>query len=168
MGYDMYIENSPDDASEDSGASYFRLNIFGMSRYREFMNQLGMVTTDYTLPPWPEKPDSVDWEDVSVVRYPEDYEGNQPVKPEAVTFAKTVDKHLAWHPDPPFGIALHKLGSNDGWLVTPEEIAAALEAYRNHSGDKVKVMVGADQPDYWLQWIAYLERARQRGGFRVR
>ncbi|WP_155054559.1 hypothetical protein [Streptomyces blattellae] len=168
MRYDMYIEKTPEgEAAEDGDASYFRLNIWGMSRYREIMHQLGMVATDYARPPWPEKPDSIVWDDVSAVRYPDDYEGNQPVKPEAVTFAKTIDTHLAWHPDPPFGMALHKFGSNDGWLVTPEEIAAALEAYRAHSGDEAKVIVGADRLDYWLKWIAYLERAQHRGGFRV-
>ncbi|MCX3059581.1 hypothetical protein [Streptomyces beihaiensis] len=167
MGYDMYIENTPDDAVEGEDTSYFRLNIWGMSQYREIMHQLGMVTMDYQKPNFPEKPDSIDWEDVSAIRYPEDYESQQPVKPEAVTFAKTIDEHLAWHPNPPFGIALHKFASNDGWLVTPEEIAAALETYRTHSGDEVEVIVGADRLDYWLEWIAYLERARQRGGFRV-
>ncbi|MFD1656964.1 hypothetical protein ACFSL4_01620 [Streptomyces caeni] len=165
MGYDMYIENTPEgEAAPDGDTSYFRLNIWGMSRYREIMHQLGMVAVDYQQPNFPELPDGIDWEDVSAVRYPE---GQQPVKPEAVTFAKTIDEHLAWHPDPPFGIALHKFGSNDGWLVTPQEIAAALEAYRTHSGDEVKVIVGAEGLDYWLKWIAYLERAQHRGGFRV-
>lgn len=162
MGYDMYFENT----AEDSDNSYFRLNIWGMGRFREFMDRLGMVSTDYPLAPWPEKPDSIDWEDVSAVRYPEDYEGQQPVKPDAVAFAKTIEVHLAWHPDPPFGIALHKFGSNDGWLVTPEEIAAALESYRTHSGNEVKVIVG-DALDRWIKWITYLERAQLHGGFRV-
>ena len=169
MGYDMYIENEPEgDAQGGRDGSYFRLNIWGMGRFREFMDQLGMVATDYTVPPWPEKPDSIDWEDVSAVRYPDDYEGDQPVKPDAVTFAKAIETHLAWHPDPTFGIALHKFGSNDGWLVTPEEIAATLESYRTHSGDEVKVIVGADGIDRWVEWITYLERAQLRGGFRVR
>ena len=168
MGYDMYIENAPDEPSSvDHDSTYFRLNIWSMGRFRQFMAQLGMVATDYEVPRWPEKPDTIDWDDVSAVRYPDDYEGNQPVKPEAVTFAKTIDEHLAWHPAASFGIALHKFGSNDGWLVTPEEIRAALESYRTHSGDEVKAIVGADGLDRWLKWIAYLERAQRHSGFRV-
>ncbi|MFD4258207.1 hypothetical protein ACFWR9_11400 [Streptomyces sp. NPDC058534] len=162
MGYDMYIANVPE--GEDSG--YFRLNIWGMSRYAQIMEQLGMIATDYPLAAWPEKPDCIDWEDVSAVRYPEDYEGDMPVKPEAVAYAKTIDEHRAWHPDPPFGIALHKFGTNDGWLVTPEEIAAALESYRTHSAEEVKALLGGNV-DHWLKWIAYLERAQRQGGFRV-
>ncbi|MEU7400737.1 hypothetical protein [Streptomyces sp. NPDC044948] len=162
MGYDMYIEHVPED--EDSG--YFRLNIWGMSRYAQLMEQLGMVATDYPLAPWPEKPDGIDWEDVSAVRHPEDCEGQEPAKPEAVAYSKTLDEYLAWHPDPPLGIALHKFGTNDGWLVTPEEIATALESYRTHSGEEVKALL-AGELDYWLKWIAYLERAQRCGGFRV-
>lgn len=167
MGYDMYIENTPDgETAGDRDTSYFRLNIWGMSRFREFMDQLGMLATDYAHQPWPEKPDSIDWDDVSAVRYPED-DDQLPVKPDAVAFAKTIDAHLAWHPDPPFGVAVHKFGSNDGWLVTPQEIAAALESYRTHSGDEVKALVGSDGIDHWLKWIAYLDRAQRCGGFRV-
>ncbi|MXM66103.1 hypothetical protein GR925_22290 [Streptomyces sp. HUCO-GS316] len=89
------------------------------------------------------------------------------MKSAAVAYVEQREAHLAWHPKPPFGIALHKLGSNDGWLVTPEEITAALESYRTHSGDEVKVIVGDKELDYWLKWIAYLERAQRHGGFRV-
>lgn len=154
------------DAMYDADTSYFRLNIWGMGRYREYMDQLGMVATDYALPPWPDKPEEITWEDVEAVEEPADG-SDLPVKAEAVAYVKQRDAHLVWHPDPPFGMALHKFGSNDGWLVTPEEITAALEAYRTHSGDEVKVIVGADRLDYWLKWIAYLERAQRRGGFRV-
>ncbi|MFE0722595.1 hypothetical protein ACFW34_10830 [Streptomyces sp. NPDC058848] len=74
-------------APEDEDSGYFRLNFRGMSRYAQLMEQLGTVATDHPLAAWPEKPDSIDWEDVSAVRYLEDYEGQEPVKPEAVAYA---------------------------------------------------------------------------------
>lgn len=167
MGYDMYIENTPEGPPSGDDAGYFCLNIWRMGRYLDHMSHLGMLVTGYSRPSWPEKPDSVEWDDVSAVRYPDDHDGQQPVKPEAVTFAKTIETHLAWHPDELSGIAVHKFGSNDGWLVTPEEITGALESYRTHSGDKVKAMVSTEGLDRWLQWIGFLESAHRHGGFRV-
>ncbi|MFI8093904.1 hypothetical protein ACIF9R_37310 [Streptomyces sp. NPDC086080] len=79
-------------APEDEDSGYFRLNIRGMSRYAQLMEQLGMVATAHPLAAWLEKPDSIDWEDVSAVRY---LEGQEPVKPEAVAYAKTIDTYLA-------------------------------------------------------------------------
>jgi hypothetical protein len=156
------------DALESADTSYFRLNGWGMSRYREIMTQLGMVADGYSLPPWPHEPDGITWEDIKAAEAPADG-SDLPVKPEALAYVKQLDAHLAWHPEPPFGIALHKFGSNDGWLVTPEEIAAALESYRTHSGDEVKVIItsAGGELDHWLKWISYLERAQRRGGFRV-
>lgn len=148
--------------------SYFRLNIWGMARYCEVMQQLGMVVSDYELPPFPHEPEDVPHEEIDA--YGDRGEAmDSPARPEVVAYWKQLEAHLAWHPDPAFGIALHKFCSNDGWLVTPEEIAAALESYRVHSAEEVKVIVGGDaeELDYWAQWIAYLHRAQHRSGFRV-
>jgi hypothetical protein len=96
-----------------------------------------------------------------------------PIKAAAATYVKELTAHLAWHPEPASGIAVHKLGSNDGWLVTPQEIEAALAAYRTHSADQVKTLLASELGDegdctsYWIEWIAYLERAKARGGFKV-
>lgn len=158
------VENAYE-AMSAADASYFRLNVWGMSRYREFMEQLGMVYSESALPPWPDVPDGLSYEDVEAAEAPADG-SNLPVRPEAMAYVKQRDAYVAWHSEPAFGIALHKFGSNDGWLVTPEEIAAALESYRTHAGDEVKVIVN-DSLDYWLKWIAYLERAQRRGGFHV-
>ncbi|MFJ9179400.1 hypothetical protein [Streptomyces sp. NPDC102360] len=153
------------DAMYAVDTAYFRLNIWGMSRFRELMDQLGMVVSDYGVPPWPHEPEGVTWDEIDAAQ-----NGNgaskSPARPEVVTYLKQCEAHVTWHPEPAFGMALHKFASNDGWLVTPEEIEAALVGYRTHAGSEVKVIVG-DDVDYWLEWIAYLERAQHRGGFRV-
>lgn len=209
MGYDMMIENTPEDeaaqlararaafhaaieardalalprdhpeyrdaqgkaakayeALREADTSYFRLNIWAMGRYLAFMDQLGMITDDYLLPPWPHEPEELSQADIEAAEEPTGSLGTL-AKPAAVAYVKQREAHLVWHPEPVFGIALHKFASNDGWLVTSEEIEAALESYRTHGADEIKVIVGAEEHDYWIQWIAYLERARHRGGFRV-
>ncbi|MEV6791280.1 hypothetical protein AB0M87_04595 [Streptomyces sp. NPDC051320] len=149
--------------------SYFRLNIWGMSDYLYYMHQLGMLAVDYDMPSFPQLPDGITWDDMEAAEAPPGDGSSLPVKAEAVAHLKAREAHVAWHPEPAFGIAQHKFGSNDGWLVTPQEIKAALESYRTHSGDEVKVIVGTGEGrlEYWLKWIAYLERAQHRGGFRV-
>ncbi|WP_425838381.1 hypothetical protein [Streptomyces fractus] len=156
------------EALREADSSYFRLNIWGMSHYCEVMEQLGMVVSDYELPPFPHEPDGVTREEIDAFG-DRGHGPDAPARPEVVAYWKQLEAHLSWHLDPAFGIALHKFCSNDGWLVTPEEIAAALESYRVHSAEEVKVIVGGDteELDYWLQWISYLQRAQQRGGFRV-
>ncbi|MFF3959178.1 hypothetical protein ACFYY1_39190 [Streptomyces sp. NPDC001890] len=155
--------------------SYFRLNIRGMGAYRTVMHELGMLATEYQKPSFPELPDGVTWEDVEAAEKkvnPEAADG-LPIKAAAAIYAKELDAHLAWHPEHAPGIAVHKLGSNDGWLVTPQEIEAALAVYRTHSADEVKSQLASELGDesdcigYWIGWIAYLERAKTRGGFKV-
>ncbi|GHO60047.1 hypothetical protein KSB_85220 [Ktedonobacter robiniae] len=63
----------------------------------------------------------------------------------------------------PTGIPAYKFGSNDGWLVTPDELSAALAAYDACIAD------GVEPPAFtwWGDWINYLRRAASHGGFRV-
>jgi hypothetical protein len=82
------------------------------------------------------------------------------------------------------GIPVHKLGSNDGWLVTEAECRGALAAWRQYvddtlrsweqSGDEdekdesdVAAEMDAQEPEYWLRWINFLAVAAVNGGFRV-
>jgi hypothetical protein len=60
--------------------------------------------------------------------------------------------------DNPAGIPLYKLVSPSGWLVTPDEISAALGAYR--SGLDEFPVTGLW---WWPAWIAFLERAEKTG-----
>ncbi|MEU3877810.1 hypothetical protein [Streptomyces sp. NPDC029704] len=162
------------EALQDADISYFRLNIHDMGVYRTIMDKMGMLVTDYDLPDFPELPDGVTWKDVDAAEEeptPGAADG-LPVKAAAAVYAKELNAHLAWHPEPASGIAAHKLGSNSGWLVTPDEIEAALASYRTHSALQVMTLLGSalgdDNHSYWTEWITYLERARVRGGFTVR
>ncbi|MFC9117912.1 hypothetical protein ACFTWN_31835 [Streptomyces sp. NPDC057092] len=160
---------------QTANVSYFRLNIHGMGAYRTVMHQLGMLVTEYNVPDFPELPDGLTWEDIDAVEGEANHgtADGLPVKAAAAAYVKELNAHLAWHPEPASGIAMHKLGSNDGWLVTPAEIEAALASYRTHSGPEVMTLLratlgdDADSHSYWIEWVTYLERARVRGGFKV-
>ncbi len=150
MGYDMYLENVPDEMQEEKNKveefwndyannknrdiphdpTYFRLNIFGMGAYCRYMEQLGMLATHYQEPEW----------DESIIESP--MAGEEP------------------------GIPITKLGSNDGWLVLPEECASALQIYDKHPRAKVEALLG-DGIEYWDKWINFIRLASANGGFRV-
>lgn len=57
------------------------------------------------------------------------------------------------------GIPLFKLQSNDEWIVTPEEIEEALDAYARTEED--------EDDELWRTWVEWLRRTRQHGGFYV-
>lgn len=164
MGYDMNFEQEP---GEEPGDSFLSLNIFTMATFRQLMSDLGMLDVDYERPEWPSRPKHLTSEDIEAAETSAGGESpGLPVKAEAAAYVKRREAYLAWHPDPVAGIAVHKLVGNDGWLVTPAEIAVALEAYRRHTGDWVRALLDGET-DRWLQWITFLERAQRRGGFRV-
>lgn len=156
-------------AFDGTQVNYFRLNIWGMGRYCAAMWDLGMVVEN-EHPPFPKLPDGITWEDVEVAEYPDDHEGETP-KPEAVAHHQATEAVLAWHSDEPKAIEIHKFGTNDNWNVTPEEITAALVAYHGKNPDEVsKVLAehGITERNYWDKWIAWMTRAQDMGGFRVR
>lgn len=61
--------------------------------------------------------------------------------------------------DLPTGIPAYKLSSNNGWLVTPDELTAALAAAGTRDA----------HPDisWWRDWIDWLDYARTHHGIRV-
>ncbi|MFG2763116.1 hypothetical protein [Streptomyces rubiginosohelvolus] len=136
--------------------SYFRLNIRGMSTCLDWMDVLGMLT-DEAAPEWPELsafglddwPDSDD-DDLS------DADHRYLAASAAV---------LAHEPQPVTGVPAYKFGSNDGWLVTPAQCAAALEAWEKApAARRADVESGCE---WWPSWIAFLAHSKDRGGFRV-
>jgi hypothetical protein len=64
------------------------------------------------------------------------------------------------------GIPGYKLSSPDGWLVTSREIKAALAAYQATPTEEHHV-VAASRP-WWPKWVAFLEHAKDQGGFHVK
>jgi hypothetical protein len=149
------------DARYRMPSKYFRLNVWGMSRCGEAMYGLGMLDTATESLKWPERADfGVDDETW------ENWDWQQPAEdaPEPLRrFYQTQQAALSHRPEKPTGICDFKFSSNDGWIVTPEELGAALATYDERTGG------GAAAPDFewWADWIDYLRRARARGGFSV-
>lgn len=72
------------------------------------------------------------------------------------------------------GIPLHKLSSNDGWIVTTVEIDAALAALARNaptldapSGDRMSDSAWEVFEATWGEWVDFLQVASAHGGFIV-
>ena len=142
-------------------SDYYRLNIFGMGWCRDFMEERGMVYEarglDFPEFEWPECEDFKDEDgyDIASEKAEEEYD-------------KLVAPILEHHPEGGDGIPSFKLGSNDGWHVTEAECAAAVAAARADGITPTVLEDGEHVPvQWWESWVGYLERASQRGGFRV-
>lgn len=75
------------------------------------------------------------------------------------TYDAVLDKQAAANP---LGIPLYKLASPNGWLVTPDEVSAALGAYRTALTELPLVELW-----WWPAWVEFLELAAKNHGFRV-
>lgn len=171
--------------------SYFRLNIWGMSTMRDIMDALGI---GYWAPS-PDFPssDGIDWDDESSPEYLAwEEEANkaraQSPRP-TVTNALGLASSEVWE-QPTFsrisgekelfGLPLHKFTSNDGWIVTPDDIREALKIYRSLKPADILSVVkhytdqfsdGAKPEDVveWLdRWMVWNEQAMLHGnGYEV-
>jgi len=94
------------------------------------------------------------------------------------THKAATEATLSWRPEPDtdFRIPLHKLGSNDGWHVTPEEAFFAgntMKTIRDAEHERYYTVLGAagfETPDgiaFFDRWVDYLLVASERGGFKV-
>jgi hypothetical protein len=162
MGYDMYWVHDKDDPR-----NYFRLNIFGMSRFADAMYQLGALRDGYTdeSPSWPDEPEGYwAWKD-GCVEVGED---------QATVYRKVEEQYrakLTWSPAGEVtGIPAHKLGTNDGWIVTPEECFVAASTIRSADPDRVAQVLASCEiarVDYWNDWVQWIADASEHGGFEV-
>ena len=173
MGYDMhFVQRGHDD--------YFRLNIWGMGTYTQVMFDLGMVYISKSPGGWPEwnrYPDNQEKQGQfeaahAHVKGGEDLAEDVPADVMATTreYVAQSDEILRHHADGSDVIPSHKFDTNDGWIVTPAEILAALAAYDARPDRDEHVLArlgGADRKAYWDTWIAYLRRAVDRDGFEV-
>lgn len=137
--------------------NHFRLNVWGMSHYRGWMAELGMVFHDDVSerPEWPTWTEAADVDD----------------SPEAIAYKKAHDEVTRYHGlmDTP-GIPVHKFSSNDGWHVLPAEAAAALRAYDLHLNAEptyVEHVIPADGRERWDSWLAFMRNSVSHDGFRV-
>lgn len=157
--------------------SYFRLNIFGMGACRDIMEELGMVTGNWgDRDDWPKEPEGYwDWLDAEDDHNPHAVSkwSYAQVK-EFQAYREALAAYLSAGPTPATAMPMWKFCSNDGWLVRPDEITAALQTYRkvveeDPDPDRVKYTLDRNKfdADYWNEWIAFLGRGVEYGGITV-
>jgi hypothetical protein len=81
--------------------------------------------------------------------------------PELAAYLDAIDQHLRANYDAEV-IPRHKLWTNDGWLITPDELDAALPRAPTTATDRRQRPI-----PWWRQWLEYLDGARGHGGIRV-
>lgn len=123
-------------AAESTG-SYFRVNNSGMRSLLMWMQLMGMLKR--------------------LDRPKESTHSFDPVEDEL--------RYRAGSDTGPGGIPHYKLCSNDGWLITPAEIAGALEIF-DALGDAPPDDV-AHVRQSWDDWIVFLRAAAEHGGVLV-
>lgn len=189
MGYDMYIqENEPaEEAAREEAATptrdYFQLNNRGMAAACHAMRAFGMLDEETMHEPFPHAPAYGRSQHVcppfsprriwkvlfrrtvsGVTEGMREYGKGDPCPPEPRAPLRAAEARITdAQAETPTGIPAYKFGSNDGWLVTPDELTAALAAYDACIAD------GVEPPSFtwWGDWIDYLRRAARHGGFRV-
>jgi hypothetical protein len=146
--------------------NYFRLNIWGMGRCRDLMEERGMIYYATGPTDWPEynepERDPEGEDDRAFYARCEVYEEE---------YAKLTEPIRSAHPGGGDTIPSHKFGSNDGWHVTAEECQAALAAeaaaalpaptYEDEETHEVKPV------QWWPDWLVFLARGAEHDGFRV-
>jgi hypothetical protein len=169
-------------------ASYFRLNIWGMSEYCRLMDAFAMITDRGSAHPmWPDMDAyGITDDDYEAVAYPEEAGEDAPplddkTRTAAERYIADRDAVLTWHEEGSSPVIPgHKFSSNDGWVCTPDECRATVAAWRAAcadagAGDEElgrKVITEAMDEEkmggsYWLEWVAYIELAAEHGGFEV-
>lgn len=137
MGYDMCLRGGDD---------YLHRNIWFMAELRAALLETGAAFDDYefaspwtghwsSMMPYPgdehfelqQVEDEVD-EDGSPLLSP-DYE--RPTTGQGRAYADEAERRLSWRPERA-GIPIHKLCSNDGWIVTAAECREALDSVHEY------------------------------------
>ena len=146
--------------------SYFRTNIWGMGHLREVMHSLGMLApaVQTTFP----KPEEFGLTSQEVW----DAEGSDEEPSDAVrAYREAVEAQLSAESHDSPGIAVNKLSSNDGWLVTENECRSAVGIWDRVRADDphraCAIGSEAGSGEFWAEWISYLRTAATHGGCRV-
>lgn len=143
---------------EKAQPSVFYLSIWEMSLARTLMEDLGMLdmTVDSPGNLSPQRFGvTAEMHDLDFDAFPE---ALMPAELRAFRAART--RALDGAAAQPEGIPYYKLGSNDGWLVTVEEIKSALYRCVTAAGKYPEI-------EWWKPWANYLAYAKEHGGFRV-
>lgn len=151
-------------ALDKADRSYFRLNIWGMRVVRDAMEALGVCYDDYSTDERPDYPSDV----------PDEFYEDESDSPQFASIREQIEAYLTWSPrGPEHGIPMHKLGSNDGWHVLPEEAFATASKVRAADPQivlKTLVQAGGDNEGWleiWNDWVQWLADASEHGGFEV-
>ncbi|MFI8281239.1 hypothetical protein ACIGBH_41625 [Streptomyces sp. NPDC085929] len=190
MGYDMYIEDGPDEAErlaveeahqrlkqaratgrgvleayqriDAATRSYYRFRVWDMGTARELMGAFGMLTFK-DEPTWPDAAAYTEAR-TALEKAPDDEAVRQAAEAARARASAAMEAVRTTDPGGP-GIAHYKLCSNDAWLVSPREIETALKAYAGAASED-REEAGRDFGP-WESWVRFLTRAQARGGFRV-
>jgi hypothetical protein len=125
------------------------------------MEHTGM-TRQVPTPPFPQ-PASYGASSEEYDDYRDATDRGEPVQPspELGAYLDAMDQHLRANYDAEV-IPRHKLWTNDGWLITSDELDAALPLATTSATDRRQRPI-----PWWHQWLDYLDTARGHGGVRV-
>lgn len=157
MTYDMRIRTDFGKYLLGDG-NYFGLTNSGMGRYLDAMYDLQMLhDSDSPMKKgdWPKWDETLDEEEAEL-KYAIELEH------------KTIRHGINGNGEKT--IPTHKFGSNDRWIITPDEIEAALEEYEKYTEEQVNQIVAwskINPRDNWYVWIEFLRKAKNHAGFRV-
>jgi hypothetical protein len=142
------------------GARY-HLSNRQMSDAITVMEQAGMARQVPT-PPLPQ-PSSFGASSEEYDAYLDATDRGEPVQPSSAlaAYLDARDQHLRANYDAQV-IPRHKLWTNDGWLLTPDELDAALPHAPTNATDRRQRLI-----PWWTQWLDYLDTGRGHGGIRV-
>jgi hypothetical protein len=142
------------------GARY-HLSNRQMSDAISVMEQAGMAR-QVPVPPFPQ-PASYDAARDEYDAYLDAVDRGEAVQPSPAlaVYLAARDQHLAANYDAQV-IPRHKLWTNDGWLITPDELDAALPRAPTSALDRRQRPI-----PWWRQWLHYLDTGRGHGGVRV-
>jgi hypothetical protein len=144
--------------SDLSDPAYFRLNIWGMSRYREAMYDLGLLDED-TLTP------DIDWPEYTITDTDSDTE--REAKEDA--YDNALRDALSFTTESGLPSAM-KFSDNSGWVVLPSECEAFVNKYDNLNPADISASLddnGITDTRYWAEWINFIRRSIETQGFRV-
>lgn len=163
-------------AKRDELGGYFRLNSWGMGAYRNYMHERGMLDLKAKSADYPEH-QAFGVTDEEYQQYPEN---ESEMSAEYRAWRAAVTQWLSSTVGGNGLMPAFKFGSNDGWIVTPDEITkslTALEDYERrqreqHGADwvdpiKATELEEGESVSYWDKWIRYLYCARAHGGVEV-
>ncbi|WP_406050982.1 hypothetical protein OG280_26370 [Streptomyces virginiae] len=159
MGFDIYIQDT-DGTFKEGDDNYFRLSWTQGHSVFDTMSHFGMVV-EREHPNYPLMP--------AYGLEGSDFAPDAQLTPEK---AVAIDAYKAAYiavrdeaDDEPTAIRHYKLYYNDGCLVTPKELGAAIAAYESHPHWQMAELPVGDP--LWPRWMTFLRRARDAGGLRV-